>query len=102
MTICRRSGQGNLPRRGSRTQPRISTLRNNVMTISPEGATRSRLKFGADLAAPGAVFEGLSRPGSLLDRCNVLPGFVVAWPVSMMERIENAKLSLPRSIQDLQ
>src|SRR5262252_10497569 len=61
-----------------------------------------RGEFAADLATPRAVFEGLSQPSCLLNRRNVLPGLVVAWTVSMMQRIENAKLRLPRSIQDLQ
>src|SRR5262249_49220573 len=63
---------------------------------------RLRLEFAADLATPRAVFEDLSQPSCLLDRRNVLPGLVVAWTVSTMQRIENAKLRLPRGIQDLQ
>src|SRR5262245_17485711 len=42
------------------------------------------------------------RPGCLLNRSNVLPGLVVARTVSMMQRIEDAKLCLPRNVQDLQ
>src|SRR5215469_16205523 len=64
--------------------------------------TRQRGEFGTDLAAPCAVFESLSRPRKLLDRRNVLPVLVVARAVTMMQRIEDAKLRLPRSIQDLQ
>ena len=63
---------------------------------------RLRLELATDLATPRAVFEGLMRPGCLLDRRNVLPGLVVAWTVSMMQRIEDAKPRLPRRIQDLQ
>ncbi len=61
-----------------------------------------RYEFAADLAAPRAVFEGLPRPRCLLDRRNVLPTLVVAWTVSTMQRIKDAKLRLPRRIQDLQ
>src|SRR5713101_2113685 len=63
---------------------------------------RLRREFRADLATPRAVFKGLSEPGSLLDRRNVPPGLVVAWTVSMMQRIESAKLRFSRSIQNLQ
>src|SRR5262249_2830091 len=63
---------------------------------------RLRFEFAADLATPGAVFEGLMHPSRLLRRRNVLPGLVVAWAVSMMQRIENAKPRLPCSSQDLQ
>ena len=62
---------------------------------------RLRLELAADLATPRAVFEGLMQPGRLLNRRNVLPGLVVAWTVSMMQRIEDTKLRLSRSIQDL-
>ena len=50
---------------------------------------RLRLELAADLAAPRAVFEGLSQPGCLLNRRNVLPGLVVTWTVSMMHCEEN-------------
>src|SRR6185369_4070392 len=61
-----------------------------------------RREFAADLTAPRAVFEGLTQPASLLDRRQVFPGLVVARTVLTMQRIENAKLRLPRSIEDLQ
>src|SRR6202035_4226697 len=51
---------------------------------------RLRHELVADLAAPGAVFEGLSRPGCLLNGRNVLPSFVVARAVSMMQSVEDA------------
>src|SRR6516225_1926942 len=63
---------------------------------------RLRFEFSADLATPRAVFEGLVRPSRFLYRRNVLPGLVVAWTVSVMQRIENTQTRLPRSIQDLQ
>src|SRR5215813_3123274 len=63
---------------------------------------RLRLEFNADLGAPCPVFEGLMRPSRLLNRSNVLPGLVVAWTVTMMQRIEDAKFRPARSIQDLQ
>src|SRR6516225_3917233 len=63
---------------------------------------RLRLEFAADLAAPRAVSEGLSQPRCLLDGRNVVPGLIVAWAVSMMQRIEDAKPRLPRGIQDPQ
>src|SRR5262245_58791730 len=61
-----------------------------------------RCELAADLATPGPVLEGLSLPGCLLDGSNVLPGLIVAGAVSMMQRIEDAKPRLARSIQDLQ
>src|SRR5262249_22619656 len=61
-----------------------------------------RCELAADLAAPGPVLEGLVRPSCLLDGSNVLPGFVVAWAIPMMQRIENAQPHLSRSTQDLQ
>src|SRR5215469_9091560 len=61
-----------------------------------------RREFGADLATPGAVFEGLSQPSCLLDRCNVLPAFIVAWTVSVMQRIKNTNPRLPGSSHDIQ
>src|SRR5574341_1508537 len=64
--------------------------------------TRSRGEFGADLATPSAVFERLTRPTPLLDGRNVLPSLVVAWAVSVMHYIEDAKLRPSRSIQDFQ
>src|SRR5215470_16611687 len=60
-----------------------------------------RLEFAADLAAPRPVFEGLMRPGCLLDRRDVLPGLVVAGTVSTMQRIEDAPPRLPCRLQDL-
>src|SRR5215510_5199494 len=62
---------------------------------------RLRLELAANLATPGAVFEGLMPPGRLLDRRNVLPGLVVAWTVTTMQRIEDAQRRLPRRMQDL-
>ena len=64
--------------------------------------TRLRFELAADLAAPRAVFEGLSQPRCFLDGCNVFPVLVVAWTVAMMQRIEHAKFSLPHGTQDLQ
>src|SRR5208337_3749060 len=61
-----------------------------------------RLEPGTNLAAPRAVFEALSQPRRLLNGRNVLPSLVVAWTVSMMQRIENAKPPCPRRIQDSQ
>src|SRR4029453_1449720 len=63
---------------------------------------RLRCEFAADLAAPRPVFEGLMRPGCLLDRRDVQPGLVVAGTVPMMQRIEDAKPRLPRRMQNLQ
>src|SRR5262249_969031 len=50
---------------------------------------------------PCAVFEGLVHPRCLLNGRNVLPGLIVAWTVSMMQCIEDPKLRLSRSIEDL-
>src|SRR5215469_8607319 len=63
---------------------------------------RLRHEFGTEFAAPGAEFEGFSRPGHFLNWCNVLPGFVVARTVSTMHRIENPQSSFSRSAQQLQ
>ncbi len=62
---------------------------------------RLRCEFAADLAARRGVFECPSRPRCLLNWRNVLPALVVAWTVSIMQRIENMKLRLSRSIEDL-
>jgi hypothetical protein len=45
-----------------------------------------RLELGTELATPRAVFEGLMRPGCLLNWREVFPGLVVARTVSMMQR----------------
>ena len=60
-----------------------------------------RLEFAADLAPPRVVFEDLSQPRYLLDGRPRLPSLVVVWTVATMQRIEDAKLRLSRSIQDL-
>ena len=68
-----------------------------------EGHDLARLRgeFAADLAAPRPGFERLMHPGRLLDRRDVLPGLVVAGTVSTMQRVEDTKARLPRSIQHL-
>src|SRR5215813_2460246 len=63
---------------------------------------RLRCEFAAELATPRAIFEGLSRPGCLLDRRDILPGLVVAGTVPAMRRIEDAKPRFARGIQNLQ
>src|SRR5262249_17780654 len=60
------------------------------------------VELAADLTAPRAVLEGLARPGRLLRGRGVLPGLVVAGTLSMMQRVEDAKISLPRPVQDRQ
>src|SRR5262249_23491856 len=70
--------------------------------LEGDNVTRLRCELAADLPAPRAVFEGFVRPGCLLSGRNVLPGLVVARAISTVERIEDAKLRLPRRIQDLQ
>src|SRR5215813_13145153 len=61
-----------------------------------------RHEFGAELATPRAVFEGLVLPRGSLNRRNVGPRFVVAGTITMMHGIEDAKLRFARGIQDLQ
>src|SRR5437667_7710829 len=63
---------------------------------------RLRCEFTPDFAAPRPGLESLARPSRLLDGRNVFPTLVVTWAVPMMQRIKNAKLRLPRSVQDLQ
>jgi hypothetical protein len=63
---------------------------------------RLRGEFAANLAAPRAVLEGLSRPRGLLNRSDVLPCLVVPGTISTMQRVEHAKPGSPRGIQDLQ
>src|SRR5580658_8588358 len=63
---------------------------------------RLRLELAANLATPRAVFEGLSRPGCLLNRRDVLPRLVVARAISMMQRIDYADARLSRSLEDLE
>ena len=58
-------------------------------------------ELGTDFATPRAVFEALVFPRRLLNRRNILPGFVVARTVPMMHGIEEAELRLPCGIQDL-
>src|SRR5262249_26356617 len=55
-----------------------------------------------DLATPRAVFEAPCPPRRLLNGCDILPGLVVAWMVTMMHCIEDREFRLPGSIQDLQ
>src|SRR5215472_12564757 len=59
-------------------------------------------ELGPDLAAPCAVFEGLSVRCRLLYGRNVFPSLVVARTVTTMQRIEDTKLRLSRRVQDLQ
>jgi hypothetical protein len=59
-------------------QIRVGETTGTPMLLGNDFA-RLRLELAADLAAPRAVFEGLSQPGCLLNRRNVLPGLVVAW-----------------------
>src|SRR5262245_2040081 len=61
-----------------------------------------RLELGTDLATPRAVFEALACPRCPRNGRNVLPSLVVARTVSMMQRIEDSKLRLPRRIEELQ
>jgi hypothetical protein len=62
----------------------------------------NELELGAELAAPGAVLEGLALPRSPLYGRDVFPSLVVARAVAMMHGIEDAKLRLPCGVQDLQ
>src|SRR5262245_9231392 len=61
-----------------------------------------RLELGTDLATPGAVFEDLMRPSCFLDGRDVLPGLVVAWTVTTMQRIKDAHFRFPCRIQHIQ
>src|SRR5258706_15894048 len=70
--------------------------------VCGDNLARLRLELGTDLAPPRAVFEDLALPRCLLNWRNVFPGLVVARPVSMMHRIEDSKLRLPRGMQDLE
>src|SRR5215475_13089206 len=70
--------------------------------LSGDNLARLGFKLGADLATPSTVFEGFSPPRCPLDRRNILPSLVVAWSISMMHCIEDAKLRLPRGVEDLQ
>src|SRR5262245_30499231 len=70
--------------------------------FSGDNITWLRLEFGTDLATPGPVFEAFSPPRCPLDRRNILPSLVVARSISMMHCIENAKLGVPRGVEDLQ
>src|SRR6476469_7266646 len=70
--------------------------------LEDHGFTGLGLKLLTDLTSPRAVFERLTRPGSLLDRRNILPRLVVAGTIATMKRIENTKLGRARRIQDLE
>ena len=63
---------------------------------------RLRLEFGPELAAPGAEFECLMRPGCFLNGRNVIPILVVARTVTTMHGIEDPKFRLPCCLQNLQ
>ena len=63
---------------------------------------RRRHELGAELAAPGAVCEGLALPRRPLDGRDVFPRLVIARTVAVMHGIEDAQLRLPRSISNLQ
>src|SRR5262252_9770084 len=82
-------------------QIRVSKSAGTPM-LERHDVARLRYELSADLATPRPVFEGLARPGCLLDGRDVLPSLVVAWTVAMMQRIENANFRTARSIQDLQ
>ena len=64
----------------------------------------SRLWFEltANFAAPRAVFKDLAFQASLLDWCDVFPGFVIAGTVTMMHGVEDAEPCVAASIQDSQ
>src|SRR5262245_22167085 len=66
-----------------------------------DNLTWRRHEFGTELATPRTVFESLVLPCSSLNRRNVGPRFVVARTISMMHRIEDAKLGCARSIHDV-
>src|SRR5262245_31401138 len=70
--------------------------------LCDDNLTWLRREFGTDLATPGTVFEAFSPPRCPLDRRNILPGLVVARSISMMHRIEDPKLRLPRGLQNLE
>jgi len=70
--------------------------------LTDDNFTRRRHEFGAELAAPRAVFEGFVLPRRLLNRSDVRPCLVVAWTVAMMHSVEYSQLRLPRGTQDPQ
>src|SRR5690349_13693953 len=64
--------------------------------------SRLRGELGTDLATPRTEFESLMLPRCPLNRRDVLPTLVVAWTITMMQCVENAKSRLPCCIQNLQ
>jgi hypothetical protein len=70
--------------------------------LEDHGVTGLGLELLTDLTSPRAVFERLTRPGSLLDGRDILPRLVVAGTVATMQRIENTKFRRARCIQDLE
>src|SRR5215468_10873414 len=46
-------------------------------------------ELAADLATPSPGFDGPARPGCFLDRCDVLPGLVVARAVPVVQGIHD-------------
>ncbi|BCO50046.1 hypothetical protein MINTM003_04870 [Mycobacterium paraintracellulare] len=66
-----------------------------------DDVTGLRFEPGTDLAAPGAVFERLARPGGPLHRRDVLPRFVVARPVTAMQGIKDAEVRAARRVEHL-
>src|SRR5580704_5200523 len=63
----------------------------------------ARLRFepGPDFAAPGTVFERLTRPRCFLNGRDVLPGLVVAGTVSPVHGIENPDTVFSRRFKNL-
>src|ERR1041385_857377 len=57
-------------------------------------------ELGAEFATPCAIFEGLVTPRRLLNRRDVLPGFVVARTVAVVHGVEYRKLRVTHGIQD--
>src|SRR3954451_25003185 len=60
-----------------------------------------RNKFGTKLSSPGTVFKSFSMPCRFLSWDNVLPGFVIARAIPMMESVEDAQLRFTGSNQNL-
>src|SRR5262245_19893501 len=67
-----------------------------------DNLARRRHEFGAEFAAPRAVFEGLALPRRPLDGRDVFPRVVIARTVAMMHGIEDPKLRLARGVQNFQ
>src|SRR5262245_34910258 len=67
-----------------------------------DNLARCRHELGSKFTAPSAKFEALASRRRPLNGGDIYPRLVIAWPVTMMHRVEHAHLRFARGVQDLQ